>query len=201
MNYQDTEGPQSNNTNVFKYLTPILLAIAILMFLFIYLKKGQGESSLDVEKQEQKQFVNDQVSVEEQKKETTRQALKKTDVNKPSPKKQKTIVLSPSGQPDIKTVSRHAAIAMSYLNRRLPIKSNNTLSTCVSHMQKYEFTEAKHCLTPDFGAVEAHAEWYRALLTLATEGKSKAVPKLSKITSNSSHPYRDQAKALASTIK
>lgn len=168
--------------NMFRYLTPILLAIVGLMLFLIYFKKE--ETAVQVETPTA----------------SSNKVVKKQSTQASAPIK-KSITLPTITQPDIKTVSRHSAIVMSYLNRSLPISKESPLVICVDHMKRYEFTEARTCLNSNFGSQEEHASWFRALLQLATEGKATSILKFNKIASAPSHIYQKQAKALLSTIK
>jgi hypothetical protein len=200
------------------YLTWLLLAIVACALFIIYQKNKDKSRPADdkiedvMDEQlppliEEKEVAPPLV---EEKKNLLPPATSTT--KKEAPAKKKT---TPARErPDIKSASQHAAIAMNYFNRRLPLTTTNrgdenaaeqtsdekALSICANFIQSYQYTEAKRCLTKNFGKREEDAEWYRALLALATEGKDAASSALNNIASNRLHIYSRQAKTLIDTL-
>ena len=75
-------------------------------------------------------------------------SLKTTSTNKTTEKRSNN---SDNNHSNIKSVSRHAALAMSYVNvLMLPSDnigaSENPLMTCVNQIRNYRYTEARNCL-------------------------------------------------------
>ena len=101
-------------------------------------------------------------------------------------------------------------LAMHYFKRRLPIGSGTrgdeselelsleekALLACVELISNNNFSEAQACLTQSFGKREEDAAWFRALVLLATDGKSTAKSDIQIIANNRLHIYSRQAKAL-----